>query len=648
MNFPEWISHARQVRIPDQADEIIKSCLSLERPKSFFLFAGAGSGKTGSLVAALNFAREHFGARLMLEKRKIGVITYTNAAADEINRRSEQYPSFAISTIHSFAWELIRPFQRDIKVWLLCKLAEDIQELEAKSGRARDIELPQKRARLSTVQGVHRFTYSPTGANSGRDSLNHGEVISLCVDFLSRPLMQEIFVSHYPILFIDESQDTNKSLMDVFLGIQRTYSSRFMLGLFGDMMQRIYLDGKESLDKSIGADWETPSKRINYRSPKRIVGLVNTIRNSVDEHQQQAQSGASEGFVRVFVAPASCIDKDAFEKSARELMAQLAGDERWTAPQEDVKTLTLEHKMAAARLGFEQLYNALDHSKKLRARAFEKLTELDPRPQVRDIAFLTEILLPLVQANQENNPFGITGILKKYSPLLQPKPSSGTLNVDAEHNHVKNAKRATEELFVLWKDGADPSLQTILSSLTATGLLSVPDKLRQGMALNVASEPPDNTVPDELSEEYEEAGEGDPEERQKQQAAWAAFVRIPFSQVALFHKYIKGKSPFDTHQGVKGLEFPRVMVILDDEAAGGNLFSYDKLFGAKALTATDKSNIQAGKDNSLTRTNRLFYVICSRAEQSLAIVIYSANPRQVRDTLLAKAIFTNDEIILAE
>lgn len=646
MNLPEWINHARQVRIPDQADEIIKGCLSLEHPKSFFLFAGAGSGKTGSLVAALNFAREHLGAKLMLEKRKIGVITYTNAAADEINRRSEQYACFAISTIHSFAWELIHPFQRDIKVWLMRKLAEDIQELEAKTGRARDVELPRKRTRLSAVHGVRRFTYSPTGLNSGRDSLNHGEVISLCADFLSRPLMQKIFVSRYPILFIDESQDTNKSLMDVFLGIQRAYSTRFMLGLFGDMMQRIYTDGKESLDKSIGTDWATPSKEINYRSPKRIVGLINAIRSAADDHQQQERNAATEGFVRVFIAPASGTNKDAFEGHARQAMAQLTGDDLWVESPKNVKTLTLEHKMAAVRLGFEQLYNALDHSKKLRARAFEKLTELDPRPQVRGIAFLTEILLPLVQANRENNPFGIAGILKKHSPLLQPQPVNEPSDIDAEYHQVKNTKKAATELFALWDNGADPRLDCILSSLMATGLLNVPDTLRQGMALHAAA--PDNTVPEEAAEENEDAEGEDPEERQKLQAAWAAFVQIPFSQIALFHQYIKGESPFDTHQGVKGLEFPRVMVILDDEAAGGNLFSYDKLFGAKALTTTDKSNIQTGKDNSLTRTNRLFYVICSRAEQSLAIVIYSANPRQVRDTLLAKAIFTNDEIILAE
>ena len=32
------------------ADSIIQSCLNIKNPKSFFLFAGAGSGKTRSLV----------------------------------------------------------------------------------------------------------------------------------------------------------------------------------------------------------------------------------------------------------------------------------------------------------------------------------------------------------------------------------------------------------------------------------------------------------------------------------------------------------------------------------------------------------------------------------------------------------------------
>ena len=88
------------------ADEIIQSCFNLNRPKSFFLFAGAGSGKTKSLVAGLNYINATIGRTLKLNGRKVAVITYTNAARDEIERRAQYNTLFEISTIHSFAWNL--------------------------------------------------------------------------------------------------------------------------------------------------------------------------------------------------------------------------------------------------------------------------------------------------------------------------------------------------------------------------------------------------------------------------------------------------------------------------------------------------------------------------------------------------------------
>lgn len=65
-----------------------------------------------------------------------------------------------------------------------------------------------------------------------------------------------------------------------------------------------------------------------------------------------------------------------------------------------------------------------------------------------------------------------------------------------------------------------------------------------------------------------------------------------------FASYANGLSPVGTHQGVKGLEFPRVMVILNDEAAGGFLFSYEKLLGVTPASPTDVKNQRAGKDDS--------------------------------------------------
>jgi DNA helicase-2/ATP-dependent DNA helicase PcrA len=62
------------------------------------------------------------------------------------------------------------------------------------------------------------------------------------------------------------------------------------------------------------------------------------------------------------------------------------------------------------------------------------------------------------------------------------------------------------------------------------------------------------------------------------------FLLAPFSQVEKFASYVSGKALFDTHQGVKGLEFERVMVIMDDEEARGFMFKYENLFGAKSVT----------------------------------------------------------------
>lgn len=40
---------------------VMANCLNLENPKSFFLFAGAGSGKTRALVEAMQMFRLKYG-----------------------------------------------------------------------------------------------------------------------------------------------------------------------------------------------------------------------------------------------------------------------------------------------------------------------------------------------------------------------------------------------------------------------------------------------------------------------------------------------------------------------------------------------------------------------------------------------------------
>ena len=610
-------------------DDEIFSCLNLDCPKSFFLFAGAGSGKTRSLVEVLKRFQEENIHRLRLNGQKVAIITYTNAASDEIKRRLEFDSTFVISTIHSFAWELIHPFQKDINEWIRHNTQNEIAELEEKqskgrtgtkaaSDRAAKIELKKKR--LMDLDKIIKFTYNPIGINSGRDSLNHAEVIKISSNFLStKPLMQQILVKKYPILLIDESQDTKKELVEAFFAIQEKYFNIFSLGLFGDTMQRIYMDGKLDLGLNIPDTWAKPAKKINHRCPKRVITLINKIRSDTDGQEQKPSDKNEDGVVRLFIVDSNSeLDKQAIEKNIAEQMSAFTSDDSWRELDSKVKTLTLEHHMAARRGGFIGFFEPLDKS------SSDSTGFLDGT--MHGIPFLTHQMLSLVKAKQRGDEFGVAQIMKKYSPLLDKKTLKDCKNPIEQ---IRKANAAVESLCSLWKNEAEPSLLEILIKITELKLFPLPEYL------SIITKRTNEKFVDDDSED----------ERDNLIDAWDEALKSPFNQLVKYADYISDNSSFGTHQGVKGLEFPRVMVILDDDEARGFLFSYEKLFGAKVLTSTDQRNIKEGKETSIDRTRRLFYVTCSRAEKSLAIVAYTKAPKDVKSFVISQEWFLEDEVI---
>jgi DNA helicase-2/ATP-dependent DNA helicase PcrA len=594
------------------ADEQIAACLDPSAPKSFFLFAGAGSGKTRSLVSALEHIQATWGDRLRRGGQRVGVITFTNAASDEIKRRIQFDPLFDVRTIHSFAWSLIDGFNHDIRKWLMAKLAEDIQNLQAleakgRAGKAsteRKLKIASSSKRLEALPTITRFIYSPTGTNRTRDSLNHAEVIKLTSHLLSsKPRMQSIFVGRYPILLVDESQDTSEGLIDALFQVGEKQSGTFSLGLIGDMMQRIYSDGKGDLGKNLPDGWQTPSKEMNHRCPSRIVALLNKVRSSVDDHQQQPRDDADEGVVRLFVISADHGNKPALEARMTQIMAEITGDADWAVPSA-VKTLTLEHKMAAARLGCLDVFSAL-----------YELDSMSLLNGTQPLAtFFTNEILSIVEAQQSGDRFALMRTLKANSPLLTPD----ALKASPGRAHLAAIQASVEELLSLLADDADPSLLQVLRRVASNKLLEVPERLA-AWATDV----------DEPSTEDEELDEA----TQRHHEIIGRLLAVPFSQVEPLREYLAGRARFDTHQGVKGLEFDRVMVIMDDTEARGFTFKYEDLFGGKA----DGKILEA--------TRRLFYVTASRAKKSLALVAYGSNPERIKRFVLDQGWFSEDEVI---
>lgn len=609
------------------ADETIRACLDLTAPTSFFLYAGAGSGKTRSLVNAVRDLCERQGRQLSLSGRKIAVITYTNAACDEIKQRLEFDPRVDVSTIHSFAWSLIGGYNADIRVWLSANLTEEIAELQAKQakGRAssnaaieRALAIEAKTRRRASLGDIARFIYSPTGDNRTRDALNHSEVIAMTAAFLSsKPGLRRLLVARYPVLLIDESQDTTKRLMDAFFDVQAAHGDAFCLGLFGDTMQRIYADGKAGLADAIPGDWKRPVKVMNHRCPVRVVNLINAIRAEDDGQSQKPREDAIAGLVRVFLAPEAVANKAAVEAAAAQAMADATGDASWVPGGEAVKTLALEHMMSARRFGFEQFLEPLY--------AFEPMRTGLLDGTGRGLGFFTRELLPLAKALAVNDRFAIAAAVRRTSPLLDRRVLAAA--GEKQKEQLACAKQACDALKALLEANPPPSLRNVLRLVAATRLFDVPDILQP-------------FVPDVVPSPEEE------DDAKSENGAWRRALEAPFAVIEKYDRYVRGLSPFDTHQGVKGLEFPRVMVVLSDEEARGFLFTYDKLVGIKEKTKTDLQHETAGEETSIDRTRRLFYVTCSRAEQSLAIVHYSVDPEATRAALLARGWFEEGEIEL--
>lgn len=593
----------------------LKECVSNEKRKSFFLFAGAGSGKTYSLIKLLENIQNVWGNKLIREHRQVAVITYTNAATDEIMRRIDYNPLFHVSTIHSFVWDSIKTYQKDIKARYLQRLQANIDELQAKIDATKNKETKTYKAnqekinhlieRKEAKEKIDKFIYNPNGDNLKANSLNHSDVIEIGTQMLQENLLlQQIITQQYPFMLIDESQDTRSGLVDAFFNIQKNFPNDFTLGLIGDIKQRIYMDGKTDIKNLIPADWEKPEKVMNYRCSKRIIQLANKISSVLDGSEQQARDVVPEGYVHLFLVNShDVLDKNAKELDVRAKMSAITGDEQWNS---DVKVLTLEHSMAAVRLDFKDFYELFAHLPKYQMSFLQG--------EMAEMSFFANMVFPLMNMLKEDDGIGVLNLLKKKSPLLEAVP---------DRDYPEMLGKIRKVLDELRSSNLDEmKVSEIIEFVQRNMLFAIPDHLT--LALNSKEEEVDKD--------------------DKESLAWVRALQLPLRQFKAYDDYVHERTPYATHQGVKGLEFPRVLVLIDEETAKGNMFSYEKLFNVTPLSQTDIKNKEMGKENSIDRTSRLFYVTCTRAKESLAILMYTSNTERAKQTAIHNGWFGKNEI----
>ena len=605
-------TESRMALNDDKIDSQLQNYVSKVGKKSFFLFAGAGSGKTRSLVKLLAYIESTWGDTLTKEHRQVAVITYTNAATDEIIRRLEFSPIFHVSTIHSFLWDVIKTFQVDIKKYYLQRLQNNIDEIEAKLANPRSRSYNSNlekceyyKNQKSEKEKIKRFIYNPNGDNLKTNSLNHQDVIDIGIKMITENnVLQRIIVQQYPFMMIDESQDTKSGLVDALFKIQQSFSEDFTLGFIGDIKQRIYADGKVGIKDMIPDEWEQPTKIMNYRCAKRIVELANKISAQIDASLQQPRKNAPEGYVRLFlIENKDGLNKQSIEAKVCEIMEQVTSDNQWRS---DVKVLTLEHRMAAVRLGFKDFYELFYNVPKY------KMSFL--QGEIPEMSLFSNNLFPLLSMIKEGNETGVLSLLKKTSPLLEAV-------ADKDYpSTLKEIKTIID--YIKTMNPFEMKVSDIISFVHKKKLFTLPAIILEALNAN-------GNVSEDDTPEFK---------------VWVEAMQMPLVQIKMYDDYVNDRTSYATHQGVKGLEFPRVMVLIDDNEAKGYTFSYDKLFEVVPLSPTDIKNRELGKENTIDRTSRLFYVTCTRAKESLAIVMYTSDPEKAKETAINNDWFTDSEI----
>jgi DNA helicase-2/ATP-dependent DNA helicase PcrA len=420
---------SRAGRPDTDADRQLRGVLNQRQLASFVMIAGAGSGKTTSLIKAIADLIEVRGSDLRRRGQKIVCITYTEVAVNEILGDVGGTTAIHVSTIHSFLWTIVQPFQSDIRAWVESRIGEKIAEAQdrlAKPGTRPNtreklaLDIARYETQRVALSHVTRFAYG-TGSDYQNGILGHDDVLKIGPALIGlRPLLRTLLANRYPFIFIDESQDTNPTFIDALRLIADTIPNEFCLGFFGDPMQKIYATGAGPI--VLGNGWTQITKPENFRCPATVLRVINRIRSEDDGLEQVGgrtveRDGViqqEQGTARLFILPADDRRSERLQEVRQWLAAENA-DPQWIGDDKeaDVRVLVLVHRMAARRLGFASIYAALNDN----GSSSLKDGLLDGTAWV--LRPFMSYVLPLVSHLRSGENFDVMAILRAKCPLLQ-------------------------------------------------------------------------------------------------------------------------------------------------------------------------------------------------------------------------------------
>ena len=688
----------KRIDLEMEVQEILEH---IDNGNNFLLSGGAGSGKTYSLVQVI---------RQVIEENpfvKVSCMTYTNSAVKEIEERVN-HKNLNVTTIHDFLWDCISNYQQDLKK----NLIELINDSNSKINT-----INNKKVGLNYYDKVEKIKYD-NFLRIADGIISHDEVILLAEKMFKNSVkLCSVVKDKFPFIFIDEYQDTQKEVIEIFLKHLKNSKKKSIVGFFGDAMQSIYEGGIGNLDGYIGEDDKVREvqKAQNRRNPKQVYDLANQLRtdglvqiHSDDKNAPNMDKNSGE------VKEGKVIFYYSQDEKNEAVKQNLLKDYLWNFKNnKETKELNLTHNLIAKKAGFPSLIEIYDKDpivkylqsirKYIRIISFsyaEDITveylitalksEISAKINSFGLKSFTalkfienlKLLHPTYEASVQKlldqiKPIEDNTVKEEYKGLISEfKEETGITEIDfiyqikvmkeiekgidAKHIHLYDSvkkekyqkvkslffdkdnliddKKQNEEdeskkgskrdvlIKFLYKiqfsidlyeqNKFNELLQIIdLKKQHGEGIITFKKRLKKIIDdLKVMSDEKIEKILDFVNVSgLLDVNKDDRFNKFKLEKKYLydKVKEVSFAEFINLYNYLEGKTPFSTQHKTKGDEFDNVLVVLDN--GKWNDYNFKYLF---------ENN---GSQSVLERTQKIFYVCCTRAKEELAIYYYGIN-----------------------
>lgn len=609
--------------IQDQP-EVLSIFEHIDNGYNFLLSGGAGSGKTYSLVSVI---------RQVIQENptiKIACMTYTNAAVKEIEDRVN-HKNLKVSTIHDFLWDCIKNFQTELQTSLINLAKDDTVSKfvidNPEEVLSKDIKIQYKEY-VRLREGI----------------ISHDEVLILSEYMFSKyPRLCNILKDRFKFIFIDEYQDTNEQVIRIFLNHLRISKKECIIGLFGDSMQSIYDDGIGNINSYLeeGSVKEVV-KNQNRRNPKKIYELANKLRTDNVKQEPSTDLGAPNILPNGNVKDGNILFLYSTEKNTEKIKHYLKKlDQGWDFDNsKTTKELNLTHNLISAQARFSTLMEIYGRDRIIEYKN-KILRELKGKPNIliEDSDTFGDVVVkiqtsktPILKHFIDSNPL-LYEKAKKYSFEIFKKIYIDTdiLTDDKKQSEdEENAKGSKRDSLVkhlfkihnVLRFYTDRNFSEFFRVMKRNGICitKIEDKRKYKNNIENLLTNQHTTIGEVIDKADElEIVKKDDEINEFLSSSEYIYDRVKevsYQEFINLYNYLEGLTPFSTQHKTKGSEFDNVLVILDN----GNWakYNFDYLF----TNRTDKASV-------LERTQKLFYVCCTRSKENLAIFFKNPSPKVI-------------------